>query len=125
MQIMSTQPVKPWKYLARKPGSNYQQLFIIGTKFSARQLYGQTFGDEEEPGRTPEELAADFSLPLEAVLEAIEYCKTDPPEIRADLAMEEALMEAAGMNDPNYKYHPTPKMVPPEVREAIRRRFQL
>jgi len=121
---MSTQPAKQWKYLARKPGSNYQQLFIKGRKMSARQLYGQTFGDEEFPGRTPEELAADFDVPLEAVLEAIEYCKTDPPEVRADLAMEEALMEAAGMNDPNYKHNPKPKMVPPEVRAAIRRRFQ-
>jgi uncharacterized protein (DUF433 family) len=121
---MSTQPAKQWKYLTRKPGSNYQQLFING-RIAARTIYGETFAADEYPGRTPEELAADFNLPLEAVLEAIEYCKSDPPEIRADYEMEQALMEASGMNDPNYKYHPTPKMVPPEVRAAIRRRFQL
>ena len=121
--IMSTQHPKQWKYLARKPGSNYQQLFI--GRIAARILYGETFGDEESPARTPEEIAHDFNLPLEAVLEAIEYCKSDPPEIRADYEMDQALMEASGMLDPNYKYHPTPKMVPPEVREAIRRRFLL
>jgi uncharacterized protein (DUF433 family) len=39
--------------------------------------------NEKEP-RTQEQLAEDFDLPLEAVREAIEYCRTDPPEFRED-----------------------------------------
>jgi uncharacterized protein (DUF433 family) len=73
-------PIK-WKYLDRKPGSNYQQLFIKGRNIAARTLYGLTFSADDWPGRTPQELAADYELPLEAVEEAIAYCQTSPPEI--------------------------------------------
>jgi uncharacterized protein (DUF433 family) len=123
--IMSTQPAKQWKYLARKPGSNYQQLFIKGWNIRATSIYSLTVPGEEWPGMTPEEAAAEYDLPLEMALEAIEYCKSNPPEIRADWEMEEALMEATGMNDPNYKYHPQPKMISPQEYAAIVQRFRL
>lgn len=106
---MNTSPATTWIYLARKPGSNYRQLFIKGRNIAARTLYGQYLDGEDGPGRTPEQLAEDFNLPLDAVREALAYCESDPPEIRADWEMEEALMEATGMNDPNYKYHPSPR----------------
>ena len=106
---MNTSNATTWIYLARKPGSNYRQLVIKGRNISARTLYGQYLDGEDGPGRTPEELAEDFNLPLEAVREAVAYCESNPPEIRADWEMEEALMEATGMNDPNYKYHPSPR----------------
>ena len=35
---------------------------------------------------TPEEIAREYDLPVEAVKEAIAYCQTDPPEIREDFA---------------------------------------
>ena len=54
----------------------------------ARILYGMVMR-EEEP-MTPEQVAAAFSLPLEAVQEAIAYCQSDPPEIRQDWEREEA-----------------------------------
>jgi uncharacterized protein (DUF433 family) len=78
-----------WKYLARKPKSSYKHLFIKGRNISARTLYGR-FMSAEEP-MTPEEIAADYELPLEAVLEAIAYCQTNPPEIQEDFEREEAL----------------------------------
>jgi uncharacterized protein (DUF433 family) len=106
---MNTSHTTAWIYLARKLGSNYRQLFIKGRNIAARTLYGQYLDGEDGPGRTPEQLAEDFNLPLEAVREAIAYCESNPPEIRADWEMEEALMEATGMNDPNYKYHPSPR----------------
>ena len=99
-------------YLARKPGSCYKQLFIKDRWIAARTLYGR-YMSEEEP-QTPEEIAADYGLPLEAIKEAIAYCQSDPPEIRQDYEAEEALAEATGMNDPNYKYHPSPKRLSPE-----------
>jgi len=96
MASVSTQ----YKFLERKPKSNYKQLFVKGTRTMARTLYGQ-YMSEEEP-RTIEQIAEDYSLPVEAIREAIAYCDTDPIEIREDHAREEAIIEATGMNDPNY-----------------------
>ena len=109
-------------FLERNPKSNYKQLFVKGTRIRARILYGQ-FMSEEEP-RTVEQIAADYNLPVEAVREAIAYCDTDPVAIREDFAREEAIMEATGMNDPNYKYHPSPKLLSPQERARIYREVE-
>lgn len=116
---MSTQTPTPWKCLERKPGSSYRQLFVKGTRIAARTLYSYFVPGEDWPGMTVEEIAADFNLPVEAVREAIAYCQSDPLEIRRDLAMEEALMEATGMNEPGYKYHPSPRRLSPEERHRL------
>jgi hypothetical protein len=68
-----------------------------------------------------EELAADFDAPVEAIREAIAYCESNPPEMQADLRREEALMEATGMNDPNYKWNPHPKLLTPQELARIMR----
>jgi uncharacterized protein (DUF433 family) len=93
-----------YKYLAPKPGSFYKQMFIKDRWIFARTLYGQYVSDEEP--KTIEQIAADWELPIEAVQEAIAYCESNPPEIAQDYAREEALMEATGMNDPNYDGRP-------------------
>src|SRR3990170_6324736 len=111
-----------YKFLERNPKSNYKQLFVKGTRIFARTLYGQ-YMSEEEP-RTVEQIAADYNLPVEAVREAIAYCDTDPIEIREDHAREEAIMEATGMNDPNYKYHPSPRLLSPQERARIYREVE-
>ena len=105
-------------HLAPNPKSSYKQLFVKGTRIPARVLYGLYVCDEP---RTAEELAADYNLPVEAVKEAIAYCETDPPELQEDFARDQALMEATGMNDPNYKYHPSPRLLTPQERANIRR----
>lgn len=110
--------MKEWKYLEPRPKSFYRQLFIKGTRIRARSLYGLYMSDEEP--MTPEQIAAEYSLPLEAVQEAIAYCQSNPPEIRQDFSREEALMEAMGMNDPNYKHHPTPRRLSPQEMARIR-----
>jgi uncharacterized protein (DUF433 family) len=109
---MSTPAPQNWRYLERRPGSFYRQLYIKGIRISARDLYGWYMADEG--GMTAEQLAEEFSLPLEAVLEAIAYCETNPPEIENDFRREEALMDATGMNDPDYKYHQSPKSLSPQ-----------
>jgi uncharacterized protein (DUF433 family) len=101
-----------WQYLAPNPNSCYKQLFIKGTRIRARVLYGM-FMSADEP-MTPEEIAADFNLPLPAVQEAIAYCQANPPEIAQDFEREERLMQASGMNDPDYKQGGKFKVVPPE-----------
>src|SRR4051812_20577650 len=97
---MSTATV--YQQLEARPNSAYRQLFVKGTRIRAELIY-LAHVDPEMP-MTPEELAVDFGLPLQAVREAIEYCQSSPPEIAADLEHEEALMAARGQLDPNYKY---------------------
>lgn len=105
-------PSNKYKYLTNKPKSVYKQLFVKDRWISARTLYGK-YVNEEEP-MTPQEIAADYELPVEAVLEGIAYCESNPPEIAQDFAADEALMEATGMNDPNYKNNPSPKILSPQ-----------
>lgn len=61
-----------YQYLLADYWSPYKGLFIKDPrKFRAEWIYRETVGED---ARTPEEVAADFDLPLEAVLEAIHYC---------------------------------------------------
>lgn len=122
---MSNEQPTAWKHLARKPESDYQQLFVKGTRIAARTLYSYYLPGEDWPGQSVEELAEEFHLPIEAVREAIAYCQCDPPEIRADLAMEEALMQARGENDPGTRFHPSRVILSPEERARIIARFRL
>ncbi|MCI0335043.1 MAG: hypothetical protein L0228_17685 [Planctomycetes bacterium] len=102
-----------YRYLERDPLSNYKQLSIKGRRIKARTLYGD-FIREVEP-MTPAEIAADRDLPLDAVLEAIAYCQSNPPEIGADLRREQALADAMGKNDPNCKLSPTKLLTAQEL----------
>jgi uncharacterized protein (DUF433 family) len=111
-----------YEFLERNPKSNYKQLFIKGTKIRARTLYGQ-YMSADEP-RTIEEIAEDWNVPVEAVREAIAYCDTDPIDIREDHAREDAIMEATGMNDADYKYHPSPKLLSPQEYVRILREVE-
>src|SRR5437762_11969015 len=83
-----------WKYLAPNPRSAYKQLFIRGRRIRARTLYGM-YRSAQEP-MTPEQIAQEYDLPLEAVKEAIAYCPTEPLEIKEDFDREERKMEATG-----------------------------
>jgi uncharacterized protein (DUF433 family) len=109
---MNTHSTITWKFLERNPKSAYKQLFLKGRRIRARDLYGM-YMNAEEP-MTPTQIAADYDLPLEAVEEAIAYCQTDPPEVKEDFEREERLMQASGMNEPDYKFGGKYKMVPPE-----------
>src|SRR5437016_8591535 len=113
---MSESTTTTWQHLAPNPKSAYKQLFVKGTRIRARILYGM-YASASEP-MTLEEIAGEFNLPLEAVKEAIVYCQSNPPEIAQDFEREERLMEASGMNDPDYKYGGKFKAVPSE--EVVR-----
>lgn len=84
-------------------------MFVKGTRIRARILYSW-YANAEEP-MAPDQIAAEFNLPVESVKEAIAYCEFNPPELAADYAAEEALMKGMGMNDPDYKYHPSPRRI--------------
>jgi uncharacterized protein (DUF433 family) len=114
---MTTSKATGWAYLSSKPGSAYRQLFIKGRNIAAFTLYCMSLeGENAEPGMTPDEIAADYNLPLEAVMEALAYCQSNPSEIRQDWEADEALAQAAGMNDPGYKLNPFPKRLSPRIK---------
>jgi uncharacterized protein (DUF433 family) len=58
-------------HLGPREGSGYQQAFVRGRNLRAETLYRATVGPEP---MTPEEVAADYDVPVEAVREAIHYC---------------------------------------------------
>jgi uncharacterized protein (DUF433 family) len=106
-----------YQHLAPNPKSSYRQLFLKGTRIRAWIIYC----DHVAQDMTPEEIAADRDLPLEAVRDAIAYCSSNPPEVRGDLIREEEHMRAAGMLEPGYKLNPTPRIVTPQERARINR----
>ena len=113
---MSESP-REWKYLVRRPGSSYRQLSIKGKRIWAWTLYCEFMNDKEP--RTPQQLAADWGVPLEAVWEAIEYCQTDPPELLEDHRKDDVLAEAIGMNDPAIKLTGKPRSLSTEERVRL------
>ena len=60
-----------YQFLEQPTGSNYRQLFVRGRSIRAEILSRATLGPEP---RVPEEVAADFGVPLAVVHEAIHYC---------------------------------------------------
>ena len=83
-----------YKYLKPKPGSNYRQLFVHG-RIRAEILYRETVGPEP---LSPEEVAGEYGLPMEAVVEAIDYCLRDDTQrlLDAERSRETARIKAAG-----------------------------
>ena len=70
-----------YQYLEPRPGGNYKQWYVKGRRIRAVILYHDATG---EGARTPEQVAHDYSLPVEAVLEAIDYCVKHPEVIKED-----------------------------------------
>jgi hypothetical protein len=81
-----------YRYLKPKPGSNYRQLFVNG-RIRAEILYRETVGLEP---LTPEEVAREYGLPVDAVLEAIDYCRHNPELLDSERAREAVRIKAAG-----------------------------
>jgi uncharacterized protein (DUF433 family) len=115
---MSQASAISYVYLSPNPKSSYKQLFVKGTRIRARVLYG--WYACEEP-MAAEEIAEEYDLPVEAVWEAIAYCESKPPELEDDYLRERALDELAGINNPDYKYHPSPKLLDPRQIAEINR----
>jgi hypothetical protein len=82
-----------YKYLQpKRGGSNYRQLFVNG-RIRAEVLYRETVGPEP---LTPEQVAGEYNLPVEAVCEAIDYCVKNQQLLDEERAREEAWIRATG-----------------------------
>jgi hypothetical protein len=115
-----------YHHLENRPCSAYRQPYIKGTRVRAEIPYAETIEKIDDdgsvtPGRTPEQVAADYRLPLEGVLDAIEWCKKHWDVVMADHAAEDRLIEAHGMNHPDYYKDPKKyyKFLAPEERAHI------
>jgi hypothetical protein len=90
-----------YQYLKSKPGSNYRQLFVNG-RIRAEVLYRETVGVEP---LAPEEVAAEYGIPIEAVLEAIDNCVNNQKLLEEERARETARIRAAGRDKWPYRPH--------------------
>jgi uncharacterized protein (DUF433 family) len=80
-------------------GSSYEQFFLKGSKLRAEVLFGETVG----PGaRTPEEVAEDYDVPVEAVYESIRYCQENEDVLDRDRERESASIRAHGWDKPPF-----------------------
>ena len=84
-------PSHSYKHLRFKPGSNYKQLFC--GRIRAEVLYRETVGVDP---LTPEEVAHEYDVPEEAVLESIDYCLSHKELLDAERAREQQRIAAAG-----------------------------
>ena len=81
-----------YKYLRPKRGSSYKQLYVEG-RIRAEVIYRETVGLEP---LTPEEVAREYDIPVEAVHEAVDYCVRNKELLDAERASEAARIKAAG-----------------------------
>jgi hypothetical protein len=83
-----------YKYLQPKRGSRYEQLAVCG-RIRAEILYRETVGPEP---LSPEQVAKEYRVPIEAVLEAIDYCEHNRELLDTERAREQATIEARGLD---------------------------
>jgi hypothetical protein len=83
-----------YQHLQPKRGSRYQQLAVNG-RIRAEIIYRETLGPER---MSPEQVAREYNLPVEAVLEAIHYCEHNRELLDAERTREQATIEARGLD---------------------------
>jgi hypothetical protein len=96
-----------YKHLRPKRGSSYRQLYVNG-RIRAEVIYRETVGLEP---LTPEQVAAEYDIPIEAVHEAIAYCIRNKELLDAERAGEAASIKARGLD----KWPYAPKNYQPEA----------
>jgi len=90
-----------YQYLAPRYGSGYRQYFVKDRRIRAEVLYHETL---EPEARTPEEVAQDYDVPVEAVYEAIRYCQENEDVLDQDREEETRLIRERGGD--KYPYAP-------------------
>jgi len=93
---MTTEPQRQYRYLEARPGSNYRTLFLKGRRIRAAVVYEAIHGPDPY---TPEEYAENLQVPLEAVLEALDYVEQNQQLFREERDREAARLRARGLLD--------------------------
>jgi uncharacterized protein (DUF433 family) len=85
---------KQYEHLEARPGSNYRALWLKGRRIRAAVVWEAVHGPDP---RTPEEIARDFQVPLEAVLDALDYVEHNQEIVKQDREREAASLRAKGL----------------------------
>src|SRR5262245_21874027 len=88
-----------YQFLEPRAESNYRQLFVRGRSLRAETLYRATIGAEP---RMPEEVAADFGVPLAAVHEAVYYCLVNEELLRQEREVVLTYIRSRELDKPTY-----------------------
>jgi hypothetical protein len=91
-----SQTEKPYRHLEPRPGSNYRAFWLKGRRIRAATVWESVHGPDPY---TPEEFAENFQVPLEAVLEALDYVDLNPEIVEQDREGEAASLRARGLLD--------------------------
>ena len=92
---MTTKIETQYQHLEPRPGSNYRAVIPQGSADpSGRGRRVRIHGPDP---RSPEEFARDFEVPLEAVLEALDYVAQNLPLIQQERDEEAAMLRARGL----------------------------
>jgi uncharacterized protein (DUF433 family) len=94
---MAPEAQPQYQHLEARPGSNYRQLWLKGRRIRAAVVDEEIHGPDP---RTPEEFARDFEVPLEAVLEALDYVARNRTLIEQEREREAAKLRARGLLGP-------------------------
>ena len=84
-----------YDFLEARQRSNYKQFWVKGRHMRAEVLYRYTVGLEPE---SPEQVAKEYDLPVEAVLEAVDYCVKNQDLLDAERSREAASVRARGLD---------------------------
>jgi uncharacterized protein (DUF433 family) len=86
-----------YQHLEPRPGSNYRQLFLKGRRIRAAVVDEAVHGPDPF---TPEEFAREYQVPLEAVVEALDYVARNRSIIEQERDREAAKLRARGLGGP-------------------------
>ena len=92
---MATRTEVQYQHLEPRPGSNYRQFFLKGRRIRAAVVDEVIHGPDP---LTPEEFASGYQVPLEAVLEALDYVARNRPLIEQERDREAARIHARGLD---------------------------
>src|SRR5438067_10943698 len=93
---MTAKDETQYQHLEPRPGSNYRQLWLKGRRIRAAVVDESIHGPDPF---TPEEFAQEYQVPLEAVLEALDYVARNRPLIQQERDREAARIRAREMRE--------------------------
>jgi uncharacterized protein (DUF433 family) len=83
-----------WQYLEKRPHPWRQQLYFKGKRLKAFDVWMDMMVNKE----TPSQAAENWDLPLDAVMEAIEYCQTHHSLLKKEAEQERCYLEERGIS---------------------------
>ena len=78
-----------WRYLTVRPHSWNRQLYVKGRRLTAANVWYDMLAN----GRSPQETAENWELPLDAVQEIVRYCESDRELIGMEADEEKHILE--------------------------------